>query len=44
MKLNELSLKALINNRLKKKEIKKYNYEKNNEQRIFKFGKFSKQV
>ena len=32
--IKELSLKALINNRLKKEEIKKYNFEKNNEQRI----------
>ena len=32
--IKELSLKALINNKLKKDEIKKYNYKRNNDQRV----------
>lgn len=32
--IKELSLKTLINNKLKKEEIKKYNYERNNDQRV----------
>ena len=32
--IKNLSLKALINNRLKKEEIKRYKYKKNNDQRV----------
>ena len=36
-KIKNLSLRTLINNRLKKEEIKKYKYNKNNERRILNY-------